>query len=130
MGSFNDLFSMWGPFLLLFLLWGGAFYVLMVVFFGLAYPPPPPYKHLYGRQCPGCPNEEKNVAKRPPPPPTYRKVIKIPSILQNFFSRGAHNLAPPPPRRVLYMPPPSLAGVHGPPAGANGPPPLGNYIFM
>ena len=128
MGSFNDFFSMWGPFLLLFLLWGGPFYVLMVIFFGLAYPPPPPpYKHLYGRQCPGSPNEEKNVAKRPP---HIQKSNKNTQHIAELFPGERITLPPPPPPRVLYMPPPSLAGVHGPPAGANGPPPLGNYIFM
>ena len=63
MGSFSDLFSMLGPFLLLFFYCGGAFLCSCGGFFWAC---PPPYQHLYGRQCPGCPNKEKNVAKRPP----------------------------------------------------------------
>ena len=63
MGSFSDFFSMWGPFMLLFFIVGGGF---LCSYGGLFWGCPPPYKRLYGRQCPGCPNEEKNVAKRPP----------------------------------------------------------------
>ena len=86
MGSFNDFFSMWGPFLLLFLLWGGG---LLCSYGGLFWAclPPPPYKHLYGRQCPGCPNEEKNVAKRPPP--HIQKSNKNTQHIAELFFQGS-----------------------------------------
>ena len=105
---------------------GGLFYVLMVVFFGLAHPPPPPpHKHLYGRQCPGCPNEEKNVAKGP----HIQKSNKNTQHIAEFFSRGAHNLAPPPRERVLYMPPPLLRVPMVPLRAPMDPPPL-EIIFL